>query len=499
MTQYILGVDNGGSVSKSAIYSSGGDLVALASESVSPVLTVAGWSERDMDSLWRANTTVMRRVVQESGIGPDQISAVTVTGHGNGLYLVDEYGRPVRNGIVSNDSRAQGIVERWTEDGTYRKHCLASTMQSLFGGAPLALLAWMNENEPETVARTRHVFMVKDYIRYMLTGNAALEITDASCTNLLDMRTRTMNPKIFSQMGAGRWADKVPPLIGSNSIAGRVLPSVAAEIGLNAGTPVLGGVSDISASAIGAGAVKDHQLSVVTGTWSINEYFTPEPVVDEQLFMTSLAPMPGRYLVMEASPTSAANLEWFVANILKPLPGLTTKSNKELYRLCDEIVFQEGADSRQVQYMPMVYGSNLHPGCLGGWTNISNADGVVQMLRSLYEGVAFSHREHVERLRGYGEISADARLTGGVAKSTQWSQLLVDILGVPLQTVDVVESGILGAVVLAATALGEYGTIEEAADAMVPTGRTITPASDSTDRYSEKYDAWRKAVCAVCR
>lgn len=498
MTQYILGVDNGGSVSKAAIYSTSGELISLASESVAPVITQAGWSERDMDALWRANTTVMRRVVKESGVSPDLIAAVTVTGHGNGLYLVDEYGRPVRNGIVSNDSRAQDIVERWTQDGSYAEHCLDSTMQALFAGAPLALLAWMAQNEPETVARTRHIFMVKDYIRYMLTGQAALELTDASCTNLLDMRTKTINTEVFDLMGAGPWADKVPPLIGSNEVAGRVLPSVAAGIGLIAGTPVLGGVSDISASAIGAGAVRDHQLSVVTGTWSINEYFTPEPVVDENLFMTSLAPMPGRYLVMEASPTSAANLEWFVTNVLKALPGMSGMSNKELYRICDEIVFGEGADSRQVRYLPMVYGSNLHPGCLGGWTNISNADGITQLLRALYEGVAFSHREHVERLRSYGELAAGARLTGGVAKSAQWSQLLVDILGVPLETVDVVESGILGAVILAATALGAHHSIGEAAQAMVPTGRVLRPSAGSAQAYADKYERWHKAVCATC-
>ncbi|MCI1641570.1 MAG: carbohydrate kinase [Actinomyces sp.] len=499
MTQYILGIDNGGTVSKAALYSVGGELIALATESVPPVLTQAGWSERDMEDLWTANVGAIRAVVEDGGIDPADVAAVTVTGHGNGLYLVGPDGAPVRNGIISNDSRAQDIVDRWTSDGSYTETFLDSTMQSLFPGAPLALLAWLSEHEPDSVERARHIFMVKDYIRFRLTGVPAFEITDASCTNFLDMRTRTLDATGLGRMGLGAWSDKLPPLVGSGDVAGRIRADVAQQVGLRAGTPVLGGVSDISASAIGAGAVRDHQLSVVTGTWSINEYFTPDPVVDERLFMTSLAPMPGRYLVMEASPTSAANLEWFVSNVLRPLPGMESLSNKELFRLCDAMVFAPGADSRQVSYLPMVFGSNLHPGGLGGWTNVSNADGITQLLRSLYEGVAFSHKEHIERLRGYGALAGRARLTGGVTKSPEWSQLLVDVLGLDLETVPVAESGVLGAVVAAAAALGAYPSVVEAAEAMVPSGRTITHSPEATKAYAAKFDAWLRCLDRLCR
>ncbi len=496
MKQYILGIDNGGSLSKAAVYAASGEMVSVASESVPQVLTRPGWSEREMGALWVANVEVMRRAVLESGVSADDIVAITLTGHGNGLYLIDEYGRPVRNGIVSNDSRAQGVVERWLADGSYRRECLDTTMQSLFAGAPLPLLAWLSEHEPENVRRTKHLLMVKDYIRFMLTGEIGFELTDASCTNLLDMTTRAPHTTLLERMGVGEWAEKIPPLVESTAVAGRVLPSVAAATGLAAGTPVYAGISDISASAIGVGAVHSNQLAVVTGTWSINEYFADEPVVDENLFMTSLAPMPGKYLVMEASPTSAANLEWLVTNVLRQLPGLSERSNKDLYRFCDEIVFGEGGSDTDVVFTPFVFGSNLHPGSLGGWSNVSNVDGLPQLLRAVYEGVAFSHREHVERLRGYTDLDGAARFTGGVAKSPEWTQLFADVLGSPLEIVDVRESGILGAVIVAAAAAGLYPSVQDAAAAMVPPVTTVEPSRPASD-YDRKYDRWLRAVRAA--
>ncbi len=496
MKQYILGVDNGGSLSKAAVYEASGEMVSVASESVPQVLTRPGWSEREMDALWRANVDVMRRAVEESGVAADDIVAITLTGHGNGLYLIDEYGRPVRNGIVSNDSRAQGIVERWLTDGSYRRECLDTTMQSLFAGAPLPLLAWLSENEPDTIRRARHVLMVKDYIRYMITGEIAFELTDASCTNLLDMTTRAPHRGLLEAMGVGEWVSKIPPLIESTAVAGRVLPSVAAATGLSAGTRVYAGISDISASAIGVGAVRPNQLAVVTGTWSINEYFADEPVVDEDLFMTSLAPMPGTYLVMEASPTSAANLEWLVTNVLRRIPELSERTNKDLYQFCDDIVFGEGCADTDVVYTPFVFGSNLHPGSLGGWSNVSNVDGLPQLLRAVYEGVAFSHREHVERLRGYTDLIGAARFTGGVAKSREWTQLFADVLGSPLEIVDVRESGILGAVIVAAAAAGIYPSIEAAAEVMVPPPAIVEPGRPASD-YDHRYDRWLRAVRAA--
>ncbi|MFT0846349.1 FGGY-family carbohydrate kinase [Actinomycetaceae bacterium L2_0104] len=492
MTQYILGIDNGGTVSKAAIHAPEGPAIVTASKSISTIVPAPGWSERNMQDLWNANVAVVREAVEKSGVDPADIVGIVLTGHGNGLYLVDEFGRPVRNGIVSNDSRAQYIVDRWNADGSFKERCQPVTMQSLFAGGPLPILAWLAENEPGVMEQTHHIFMVKDYIRYMMTGNANFEVTDASCTDLYDMQNHELHDSVFAKMGAGAWEGKLPPLINSMDIGGRLLPAVAAATGLVAGTPVIAGCSDISASPIGSGVVGDEELSVVTGTWSINSYFSTSPILDEQLFMTSIAPLPDRYLITEASPTSAANLEWFIHNVLRQIPALADASSAELYELCNSLAFSVKEGDSNVTFTPFIFGSNLHPHVNGGFAGLTNADGLPQLLHSIYEGVAYSHREHIERLRTYTTLKPNGRITGGVTKSPRWSQMFADVLRMDLEKVDVAESGILGAVIVAATALGIHPSMKEAAAAMVPAASTVQAAPDAD--FEDAYERWKSVV-----
>lgn len=92
-----------------------------------------------------------------TGVDPHDIAGIILTGHGNGLYLADEFGNQVRNGIVSSDSRAQPIVDRWINDGSFQEKCQPVTLQSLFAGGPLAILAWISENK--NLARSYKLLM----------------------------------------------------------------------------------------------------------------------------------------------------------------------------------------------------------------------------------------------------------------------------------------------------------------------------------------------------
>lgn len=490
---YILGIDNGGTVTKAAIHAETGEQVAMSSKAVAPIVPSAGWSERDMEELWCANVEVIRGVVEKSGIAPTDIKGVVLTGHGNGVYLVDAHGAPVRNGIISNDSRAQYIVDRWNADGSYRENCKPLTMKSLFSGGPLPILAWIAENEPECVEKTKYIFMVKDFLRYRLTGNAHFEVTDASCTDLYDMVNHELHESVFEKMNAGKWDGKLPPLIDSTDLAGIVTSDVAKLTGLAHGTPVVAGVSDISGAPVGVGGTSDYELSIIAGTWSINSYFAPEPVVDDNLFLTSMAPLPGRYLITEASPTSAANLEWFVQKVLRALPSTADMSNDELYEFCNNLAFSEGASETDISYLPFIYGSSMHPHVAGRFDGISNADGLSNMLYSIYEGVAFSHREHIECLRTYTDkLKPRARLTGGVTRSPKWTQMFADVIETEIESVEVAESGILGAVIVGAKALGMYASVAEAAEAMVP--EPLPTQFSPRVSFDERYKQWKDAV-----
>ncbi len=497
MERYILGIDNGGSVTKAALYRIDGTMVAVESQPVISTALHPSWSERDMLELWRANVAVIRRVVESSGIDSREICMISLTGHGNGIYLVDEVGAPVRAGIISNDGRASPIVKRWIDDGSYSRYCFDKSMQSLFSGGPLPIMKWLDENEPGVCDRTAYVVMAKDYIRYMMSGVMVAEATDMSCTNLYDMNTREASPSMLEDMGLGKWAQKLPPVVQSSQVCATVLPAVAAMTGLAAGTPICGGTSDIAGAAIGTGAVQDRKLSIVTGTWSINNYFDSQPVVDPELFVCTESPMPGQFLITEGSPTSASNLEWFVNQVLKKLPGYQSKSNGELYEVCNGLAFSEDAEKSSIVFTPYVFGSYLHPGAPGAWVNVTNADSLTQLVRAIYEGVAFSHREHIDRLRGFAKVSDSARITGGVTNSAPWMKLFADVLHIPLEVVDVKEGGILGAVMVGAVASGDYRDVLEAAEAMVPEPTVIEPDPATYAMYDEKYRMWLETAVAL--
>ena len=226
-TMFLLGIDNGGTVAKAALFSLDGREVAVAAEKTETLSPAPGWTEFDMDKLWSAVGTAVRQVLAASAIDPRQIACVACTGHGNGIYLVDAADRPVRPAIFSADSRARSYVERWTDEGIGRA-VRPKTMQSLWPGQPNALLAWLRDHEPQAYARSRWVLMCKDFVRLKLTGEAAAELTDMSGTSLMDVGAGRYDRDLLDQFGIADAFDKLPPLRRSADICGQVTPAAAA-------------------------------------------------------------------------------------------------------------------------------------------------------------------------------------------------------------------------------------------------------------------------------
>ncbi|MFI5368937.1 MAG: FGGY family carbohydrate kinase [Spirochaetia bacterium] len=227
---YLMGIDNGGTVTKAALYDTAGTEIAVSSVKTEMLFPHPGHTEKDSDDLWAANARVIAEVMKKARIDPAEIAGLAVTGHGNGLYLVGPDGRPAHAGINSADSRAADYVARWYQDGTFEK-ILPRTCQSIWAAQPAALLAWFKDHEPGVLARTRWIFMCKDYIRYRLTGEACAEVTDYSGLNLMNVRDLRYDPVVLSAFGIADISDKLPPVRGSGEICGRVTRSAAAETG----------------------------------------------------------------------------------------------------------------------------------------------------------------------------------------------------------------------------------------------------------------------------
>ena len=496
MPEYLLGTDNGGTLAKAALFDAEGRQLAVASRKTEMLSPRPGHTERRMDEMWQATAESIRQVLAEAKVDPADVACVAAAGHGNGLYLVDEQGRPVRNGIISTDTRAKDYVARWNAEGVHRQ-VLPKTMQCLWPGQPNALLAWLRDHEPDVMRRAAWALMCKDYVRLRLTGQFHWELTDASGTSLMDVGRGQFDDEVLEAFGLGELRDLLPPVVRSEAVCGTVTARAAAETGLAEGTPVAGGLFDIDACALASGILEESQLSMVAGTWGIAQYVSKTPVVEEDHFMTSRYCVPGYYLIPEASPTSASNLEWFVTQFFQAEREAARQQGRSVYDLCNELVAGTRPDEVNVVFLPFLFGSNAAPearACLlglGGWHTRGH------VLRAIYEGVVFAHKAHVDRLLRYRGPFASIRLAGGAARSRPWVQIFADCFGAPVEIPAGSELGALGAAICAGVAVGLFPDYPAAVGAMVRLDRVQQPDPAQKDLYAEKLARYQKALEAL--
>ena len=496
MPDYLLGIDNGGTVAKAGLFDLEGRELAVAGRKTPMNSPAAGQTERDAEALWQATAEAVREVIDRAGVDPGRIACAATAGHGNGLYLVDERGQPVRPGIVSTDTRAADYVTRWNAEGV-ADAVRAKTMQSLWPGQPNALLAWLADHEPEVLRQASWALMCKDFIRAKLTGEFYFELTDASATSLLNVAAGQYDSELLAAFGIADLAPLLPPLRRPDDLCGRVTEQAAAETGLRPGTPVAGGLFDANACGLAAGMVDERQLQIIAGTWSVNQYVSRTPVVDSNVFMTSRYCIADYFLILEASATSASNLEWFARHLLGPEAAALEAEGRSIFDVCNREVEAVKPEDTNIVFLPFLYGSNADPAAkscllgLAGWHERGH------VLRAIYEGVVLGHRRHVDRLLQFRDKPETIRLAGGAARSPQWCQVFADVFQVPVEIPAGTELGALGAAILAGVAAGCFSDYAEAVGAMVRMAHLCPPRPRYADLYDAKYARYRSALSAL--
>ena len=344
--KYLVGIDNGGTFVKAAIFNEDGKQISVASSPVKTITPAPGFAERDIDDLWEANTVAIRQAVKESGINAADIAGVSFSGHGKGLYLINKDGKPAYNGILSQDNRAWNYIEKWKNDGTAEK-VYKKTFQDILACQPVSLLAWLRDNQPEVLENTKYIFSAKDCVRFMLTGQAFGEYTDFSGGNLINLNTKEYDIELLEFFGLEQFFGLLPPLKYSSELCGSITTQAAATTGLPEGTPVAAGMFDVNACGLASGLVDEFALCMIAGTWSINEYIAKTPVTNGTVSLNSMYCIPGFFLIEESSPTSAGNLEWFIQQLTDA---------KMTYKEANALVETVGPEDNSVIFLPFLNG-----------------------------------------------------------------------------------------------------------------------------------------------
>jgi len=486
MAAYLLGIDAGSTVFKAAVFDASGRELSAASRSVGLVCPRPGWVERPMDAAWPTISSVIREAIGSAGIGAGEIVCVGTTGHGNGLYLLDSRGEPVRDGIASLDSRSDGVIREWRATGASAR-MRAQTCQALWPGQPNALLAWLKRHEPERYRAISSVLLVTDYLGFKLTGHLATSYSMMSGTGLMNVFTKSYDAGLLDLYGIPEILRALPEPRESHEIVGTVTAEAASSTGLLQGTPVAAGLYDIDASAIGSGVVVPGQASVVAGTWSINDIVTSEPIRDESLLMTKRFAVPGLWISIDGSATSTANLDWFIAEFMEQDRRDAEARGSTVFERCDQMV--DGIDPNQatIIFHPFLFGSDTQANARAGFYGIAGWHTRAYLLRALYEGVVFGHRTHIDRLRRAGALMGTIRLTGGGSRSRVWAAMFADVLGAEIEVPAASEVGALGAAMVAGIGVGLYKDVVDAAEQAVSVSRRHAPDPAKHDYYEARY------------
>ena len=408
--------------------------------------------------------------------------AIGAAGQMHGMVLLDEHEEVVRPAILWNDQRTAAECD-WIRETVGPERFIAITGNEPLTGFTAGKLIWVREHEPERWARARHLLLPKDYVRFKLTGEHALDVADGAGTVLFDLRRRTWSDEVVAALGLD--PAMLPRTVEGPEVVGTVTEEAAAATGLRAGTPVVGGAGDQAANAVGVGAVVPGIGAMSVGTSGVVFVPTAGPAIEPDGRLHAFChAVPGTWHLMGVTLSAAGSLKW-LRDELAP-----TKSWDELTALAEPV--PPGAEG--LVFLPYLSGERTpypDPLARGAFVGLTVRHGLGHMVRAVLEGVAFSLRDTFELVRETApEPLRELRASGGGTNSALWKQIIADVLDVPISLTRSAEGVASGAAILAAVAAGWYATVEEACDAMVEVTDTTAPGPYA-GAYEKAYAVYR--------
>jgi len=483
----LMGVDAGLTNVKAAVFDTEGRERAVSVRPTPNERPQPGRVERNLSSFWDVTCETIREVLAEPTVQAEHIVGVGVSGHGHGLYALDEHGNPVRDGITSLDNRASEVVRSWNDSGR-SEEMRAITGHEPFVADPLSILGWIQREEPEVYDAIDQLLFCKDYLKYRLTDVVCTDEMEASV--FYDIDREGYSTRLFETLGLDDCADALPPVVPSWDVCGEVTGEAAQATGLKPGTPVASGLHDVGAVALGSGAFKPGQGSLIVGTWGQSIYVSASPGSGDHGGL-SRRYLEDSWLQYRGTRSAAAAVDWFTDECCRDWHD-EASSDAAFYARLNEAVEQVPVGSNGLVFLPHLQGSTDNPNERGSFVGLTIEHDRADMLRSIYEGVSLSLSDRLLDLASEGELS-DVYLGGGGAKSAVWSQMFADILGEQVVVPTGEEAGARGVALCAGLAVGLYNDIESAVEHVVGVERRHDPDPSRSESYQAVHEAFRLA------
>jgi xylulokinase len=485
-----LGIDIGTSAVKVLLLGLDGEVLAERAASYPTARPHSGWAEQVPQDWWQATRAAIAQV--QTDVSGVTITAVGLTGQLNGFVLLDETDTPLGDAPIWLDTRA--TAETAEIEAAHAALLRDRGVTRLSPIAVLPKLVWLARHQPERLAAARSLLLVKDYITWKLTAEKTTDPSDAASTAMYDFSTGGWNLPLLAALDID--PTLLPPIGPTAAIAGAVTKAAAAETGLAQGTPVVRGAGDVTALAVGTGAINDGILGITLGTAGhvvIGQDAATRPDLDRELWCLPHA-LPDRLAWLGLVMSGGLSLAWMHQMFASTGRALDYDDLEAL-----AAAVPAGADG--VTFLPFLEGAATPYGeslMRGGFTGLSPASSAGHLLRATMEGVAFNVRQCVEAFRASGATITRVHLAEGGARIGLWCQIIADTLDLPVRKLDTLNTSTLGAAMIAFVATGQAAYDDLLAPQM-EAGQLYTPNPANVPVYEAAYVRYSAEAGAAAR
>jgi len=489
--RYLIGIDLGTTTIKAVFLDAREDrIVATEIEEIFPVKTENPDAiEYDPNQWWEYVRRILKRGF-EAGVAPDQVAGVCLCGFTGMALLAKSDGTPVMNVIHYNDMRHIGLLDEVCEMiGSIAAERNYNHL-GMYGGIPK--LYWWKKNQPELFASADVISTEVTWTNFKLTGQWAFSRTQAGFYNAYNVDTRQWDDEIINRAGFPR--SLFPRLVDAMEVVGHVTKQASEETGLAEGTPVFGGADDASPVAITSGVISAGQGYVSAGSGGNVVTNATRPVCHETIICFPHC-IPGLTMVQTVMTTTGLSYKWMRNMFGQAEIALAELTGEDSYAYLNAQAAMSKPGARGVIFLPYLDGDftpNNDANARGVFIGMDTATTKNDMLRAVLEGVAFCILDNIMLIRSLGGEINDVVITGGIAKSPLWLQIISDVTGCPVTLPEETEGAPFGNAILAGVGSGLYASFEEAIERTVEiTRNAFVPDASNHALYSDLYKVYK--------
>ncbi len=488
-----LGIDSGTSGVKAIVLDETGKVHGVGYKECDLITPKPGWVEQNPLDWWEACSGAIKQAVRSSGRGAD-IAGIGFSGQMQGSTLMDKDMQPIGNCMIWLDQRATAECQE-IESKISAQEMLSITVSYCLPSFWAPKLLWLKKHKPADFAKIHKVLFTKDYLRFMLTGEIATEVSDASLTFLMDVPKRQWSQRMFEVCGLPR--ELVPErLVESQEVVGNLKPALAEKWGLKPGIPVVAGGGDQPAGAVGNGTVKAGIVSATIGTSGVVFGCADSPIIDskKRASFSLCHSVPEKWCFLGCTLAAGGSFKWLRETFFAEKKLALAEKGLDVYEYMTELAGKAPASAEGLLFLPYLGGEATpiaDPNARGTFFGLSYRHSAEHICRSVMEGVTYSLRETIEILREFGTNVTEVRASGGGAKSALWRQMQADIYGATVVTMNMEEGPAAGAAILAAVGAGCFASIQEGCEAILKPVSYTEPIPANVAMYEEYYAAYR--------